>query len=401
MLKRSIIEIHLPINIHTSDVEGEIPAFGLVIVGKRSQSRRFPVKHGLLVVRRSADDCSTQVVVQQGGASDLHISTHVISEGQGGEGVHTLLVVQIRTAGDGILRGVGRGAVARGNGVVLIVIVAHHAGHGGQIDHLGVVAAEDLSTGAQLPGHGLRLPLLDLGGIAALVVNVLEVGDVVGGPVSGVAEVPGHVARVAASGDLLEDPEGAVFHALALVELVVVEHHPLVVVEAAVVEGVVVHPLFGGGGQTVGQSAASPLEHGLRLDVLVQGLVPDGDGGLHDSQACGGDVEVVTGGESAGVSGHGNLVAGNELLVAGSGSSDMIAAMKAEVIRLVNTVHSLSSSPGHVGKEDILVVGKNFDKGRAAVDSITLVVVDTVVEGSVGIVLTIALATTLLGKDTG
>ena len=263
-----------------------------------------PLEHRLLVIGRSADDSGTQMIVQECGAGDLHVGSHVISEPQRGEGIGSVLVEELRPRGDGVLRGVGRCAVAGADGVVLVVVVAHHPRHRGQIDHLVMVSSEYLSTCRLFPRHGLRLPLLHLRRVPTGLVDGLEVGDVVGGPVALASQPPRHVAAQTAARNLLEYPEGAVLGRLARRESVVVEHHPLVVVQTAVVQSVPLHPFLcrptrhrKSGiprGQTRCERGACPLVDGLWLDVFVQRLVPDGDGGLLDGETSGGDVEVVT-----------------------------------------------------------------------------------------------------------
>ena len=235
---------------------------------------------------------------------------------------------------------------------MLEIVVTHQTRHGRQVRHLAVVAAEDLRARRHLPGHGLGLPLDHLRRVAALVVDVLEVGDVVRRPVCLLAQPGGHVAAVAAAGDLLEDEEGAVAERLERRELVVIEHHPLVVVQPAVVQRVPLHPLLRRGRQAVGQRRPRPLQHALRFDVLVQRLVPDRDGGLLDRQPRRRDVEVIAGGEPTRVGGHGHLVTRDE---------GAVAQVQAQVVRLVDAVHRLRSRPGHVREEHVLVVRENLD----------------------------------------
>ena len=170
----------------------------------------------------------------------------MISEGKSGEGVDAVLIMEVRTRGDGVLGGVGGGTITGRDGIMLIIIISHHTSHGGKINNLVVITTEDLSTCTHLPGHGLGFPFNDLGRITTLVVDVLEVGNVVGSPVGGVFQPFGHITGMASAGNLLEDPEGTLLERLVRGEFVVVENHPLVIVETAVVESVPVDPVFSG-----------------------------------------------------------------------------------------------------------------------------------------------------------
>lgn len=182
------------------------------------------------------------MVVQQPSTGNLDIGAHVVAEAQRLEGIHAVLVHQLRPRRDGVLGGVRRRAVARADGIVLVVVVPHHPRHRRQIHHFPVVPAEDLRARRVAPRHRLRLPLLHLRGVPARLVDRGEVRDVVGGPVALAAQPPRHVRRLPAAGDLLEDPEGPVPRRLPGEDAVVVQHHPLVVVKPAVVQRVHLHP---------------------------------------------------------------------------------------------------------------------------------------------------------------
>ena len=106
------------------------------------------------------------------------------------------------------------------------------------------------------------------------------------------------------------------------------------------------------------------MEDALRLDVLVQGFVPDGNGGFLDGQAGRSNIEIIARGKTTRVATHGYLVTGNQLSIQG---------VKAHVVGLVDTVHGLSASPGDVGEEDVFVVRKDLDQSRAVVHTLAAV----------------------------
>ena len=268
---------------------------------QRAQLTRLPLKHGLLIVGRAADDRRTEMIIHHLHRRNLHIRAHVVSEAQRSKRIHAILLVQVRSRRNRILRRVRRRAVTRRNRVVLVVVVTHHTRHGGKIVHLVVITSEYLRSRTHLPRHRLRFPLHHLRGITTLVVDILEVRDVVRRPVCRLAQPLRHITTMTTARNLFINVERAVAKRLERRELVVVEHHPLVVVQTAVVERVPRHPLLRRRRQTVRQRRSRPLQHALRFDILVQRLVPNGNRGFLDGETRGGDVEIVAGGEAAGV----------------------------------------------------------------------------------------------------
>ena len=101
MLKRSVVKVHLAVNIHPSNIEGEVVALREIFVVHRI--KRLPVEHGLLVIRRAANDRRAQMVVQQLRSRNLHIRAHVVSVRQGGERICALAVVKIRPTRNRVL----------------------------------------------------------------------------------------------------------------------------------------------------------------------------------------------------------------------------------------------------------------------------------------------------------
>lgn len=94
---------------------------------------------------------------------------------------------------------------------------------------------------------------------------------------------------------LLEDVEETVVgEVLSLLELLVVQHDPLVVVCSGVVSCVDLAPFSGISGQLVSYDGSDPgRELASRLGVLKKTVVPDTDSRLNNGQAGGHQGEVV------------------------------------------------------------------------------------------------------------
>ena len=198
--------------------------------------------------------------------------------------------LQIKAAGNGISRVVQR------QGVVLPVVVPHHALERGQISNRGLVTSEDLGTSTHLEIRGNGVDLGTLLVSTHLIDKGIE-GDIVAGPVSKL-EDSSLVSTLAILGHLLNNPESIVHQWLPRGKFVVVDNHPLVVVGTRVVLNEDFGPGFSVLGHTVGSDHTNPVQQALRDHVLVQGHVHHNQGSLDGHQSTVHLVVVITRGES-------------------------------------------------------------------------------------------------------
>ena len=104
MVERGVVKVHLSVHVHSRNVEREVVPRGVILVRQRAQLTRLPLEHGLLVIGGATNDGRAEMIIQHLHRGDLHIRAHVVAEGQRGDRIHAILLVQVGSRGNGILR---------------------------------------------------------------------------------------------------------------------------------------------------------------------------------------------------------------------------------------------------------------------------------------------------------
>lgn len=321
-----------------------------------------------------------RAVVQAGSTGGPHAHLLLVQGGGGdlavdGSEVARLLLEQVVARGDRVLR------VALRQRVRLVVVLAQdllevlHRLHVRlrvtPVAYTHRVSLEDVVAAAVVVVQIRRVRLLR---VPALLVDLRNVGDVVGRPVAlrltrtsrshVVVEERGHVLLDRQTGDLLHDPH----HVLLLAVAVQVDRHPLpltasrrahlVVVRAAVVQSEDVHPRLRASRQHVAHLASLGVTptirghdeggHGLRHARLVQLVIVDGVRGLHRAQTELVHVKVILRVDEAC-----RLPPLAATTRRGAERHDRLHLVVVEGVELVATQHGGVVSPGRVAHRDL------------------------------------------------
>mmetsp|Transcript_8936 Transcript_8936/g.27695 ORF Transcript_8936/g.27695 Transcript_8936/m.27695 type:complete len:357 (+) Transcript_8936:3-1073(+) len=253
-------------------------------------------------------------------------------------------------------------------GVLLLKVASGHDGLGGvtarDVAPDVVVGTHDFLHRPRRGGAGLQLaeePRAGRAGVGLRLVHpppdLREEGDVEGGPVELLAQVRGEVGRDDGAGDLLQDPEAPGGRARGA-EDAQVQHHPLVVVGAAVPPGEKPRPVAAVPRQHVRGHRPEPTRHRVRAELVVQGEVVHVQRGLDDRELRGprDGVVVVHGREVARRGGEGVQV---PLHAATAPHGQRVALEEPRAGRRVRV-------PGVVAEEDIRVVRQHLEERGAA-----------------------------------
>mmetsp|Transcript_41155 Transcript_41155/g.127092 ORF Transcript_41155/g.127092 Transcript_41155/m.127092 type:complete len:605 (-) Transcript_41155:22-1836(-) len=322
---------------------------------------RVPLERRLLVVGRPRDDVrALRVAVRP--RRDLRVNGAEAALGD--EGVERAVVLdhllgrvvqrhQVTAGGDREHRRLRREAAPVGRAaavcdtaerVRLVVVVAHHALHAGEVADVRLVAVEDLRPRVL----GVRVEVAEdlvVLQVAGQRVDLRVERDVVRRPVPLLAQHGGLVGAHHDARELLRHPQRPRGDGRTRRVDLEVDNHVLVVVRAAVLAREVRRPRLAVVGEERGGHHPQPLGHGVRHDGGEERRVHDAVGRLLDRELVGGHVPVVA--------------ARHERRVPREGHRHAV-----ERVDLVHAVrHALEAGPRVVGHVEI-VMG-DLDERRA------------------------------------
>ena len=241
--------------------------------------------------------------------------------------------------------------VVQRQGVVLPVVIPHHALERGQISNGGLVTTEDFGTSTDLEIGGSRINLGALFISAHFVDERIE-GDVVARPVSEL-ENTSLVSALAITRHLLDNPEGIVLQRLTRGKLVVIDNHPLIVVGSRVVLNENLGPRFSVFGHTVGSDHTNPVQQALGDNVFVQRHVHHNQGSFNGHQTAVHLVIIITRGKGT--------RGGRERDSGGLGGG----VVQVEGVGFEDPEHGGVVVPSHVTGKELREVGGHLDQSGA------------------------------------